>query len=218
MGRHLGESVRSQQHLDLVESEAPRAKATHVPRPRRRGEQGLSSGEVADECTGGDGRQTTRNDDAHVTPWPQDSGNGRQGLGWVVDMLEHSVADDEVKRLRLYVIEQIGRVALDAAHSVTQVGIGSPPLQGRQRIGARIHDGDTMAEQRQTYGISPGSAAQIEHVQSAVGRTSDLGRIDHRLPHQLGADRTHDGHCATAISVISDSVIAMHDQLERAGD
>lgn len=72
-----------------------------------------------------------------------------------------------------------------------------------------------MSEERQTYGISPGTAAEIEDIQPISARARYLGRIDHGLPHQLGTDRTHDGHCATGRGRISDSVLPMHDQSDR---
>jgi hypothetical protein len=78
------------------------------------------------------------------------------------------VADHEVERLRLHVLEEICGVTLNAANGFAEVGVRGSTLQRRERIRTGIDDGDAVSEQRQTYGISPGATPEIEHIQSAI--------------------------------------------------
>lgn len=132
-----------------------------------------------------------------MTGRAEDCGHRLECLIRIVDVLEHPVAQNQVDRVGRNVIEKIGCITLDAVDTSVWPGFHPTPVERSQRIGARVDDRDPMPQRGQPNGVAACAASQVEHVQTA-SVTRELGRIDDGLPHQLGADRTHDRHCATA--------------------
>ncbi|CAM5707314.1 hypothetical protein SCALM49S_02078 [Streptomyces californicus] len=67
-------------------------------------------------------------------------------LGGLVDVLQDAVAAHGVETAAVDDVEQAEDVALDAPDPVGHPGLGRAALQCEERVGARVDDGDAVAE------------------------------------------------------------------------
>ncbi len=96
------------------------------------------------------------------------------------------MADDEVGRADQAV--QAGRVALHRGQA--RARLGGAPLRRRERVRARVDDGDVVPEGRERHGQPPGSPAHVHDVQGRPAggrRTGGHDRAQH-VPDERGAD------------------------------
>ena len=68
--------------------------------------------------------------------------------------------------------------------------LGGAPLRGRERVRARVHDGDVVPERRERNGQPAGSAAHVHDVQGGPTGSRHPGGDDRaqHVPDQGGAD------------------------------
>ncbi|CAM5638711.1 hypothetical protein SGLAM104S_02450 [Streptomyces glaucescens] len=94
-------------------------------------------------------------------------------LGRVVDVLQDAVAEHRVVAAALGHVEQAVGVALHSAHPVGDAGLGGAALQGEQRVGAGVDDGDPVAEAGDGHREVAAAASGVEDVQRLPARGLD---------------------------------------------
>lgn len=83
------------------------------------------------------------------------------------------MAQDRVVAAPLDHVEEPVGVALDALHAVGDAGLGGAALQGEQRVGAGVDDGDPVPEEGDGHREVPAAAAGVEDVERLTP-----GRLD----------------------------------------
>ncbi len=86
-------------------------------------------------------------------------------LGGLVDVLQDAVAEHRVETAAVDDVEQAEDVALDATDPVGHPGLGRAALQCEERVGARVDDGDAVAEPGGGHGEVARAAPGVQYVQ-----------------------------------------------------
>ena len=87
----------------------------------------------------------------------------------VLDDLQHAVAEHQVGGAGGDQALHRRQVSLPTLDQITHTALGCPPVEGGQRIGARIDDGDAVAALRQRNREPPGAATGVQDRQRRSG-------------------------------------------------
>ena len=125
---------------------------------------------------------------AHRGGRPEHGGDRGHRVGRRVDVLEHVVADDEVRRLRADHAVQAGRLALHRGQP--RARLGGPPLRRRERVRARVDHGDVVSQGGERHRQPAGPPAHVDDVQRLPAGLRHPGGDDiaQHIPDQGEAD------------------------------
>jgi hypothetical protein len=84
----------------------------------------------------------------------------------VVDDLEDAVREDEVGAAGGDEVAERGGVPLPGGDAVGDAGLGGAALEGGEGVGARVDDGDPVAELGERDGEAAGAAADVDDVRA----------------------------------------------------
>ena len=104
---------------------------------------------------------------------PQDPGDGRHRGGRRIDVLEHVVADHEVRRAVTDQPGDLARLALDGGQGDAE--LGRPPARGGEGVRARVHHRDMVPELGQPHREPAGPRADVDDLERGP---ADLGRAN----------------------------------------
>jgi hypothetical protein len=135
--------------------------------------------EATGQCPAGDRRGDSGRKDAGPTTGAQYAGNRSESGGRVIDVLEDAVAEHDIDARSGDGAREAADVALDGTHLPGETGLGRPALEGGQRVGAGIDDGDAMPEGSQGYGELAGATPCVDDVEGVD--TACLRKRDHRV-------------------------------------
>lgn len=111
-------------------------------------------------------------------------------LGGVVHVLKDSVAEHGVVPTAPDHVEQAEDVSLDSVDPVGDPGLGGTALQREQRVGARVDDGDPVAQACDGNGEVARTATRVQYVQGVPAGRLDLAveSVFEDLPDHSGTE------------------------------
>jgi hypothetical protein len=109
------------------------------------------------------------------------------------------VAQHHVGRAGLDVRLEVGNVTLDPGDQVGDAGLVGAPVEGRERVGTRVDDGDRVALPGQPDGEAAGAAADVDDPGTLLveGRRVLQPALD-GVPDDAGAHQLTTGAAALA--------------------
>ena len=81
----------------------------------------------------------------------------------VVDHFQHAVAQHQVDAVGRDQVGQAVAVALHGGDQVGDPGLGGPPGERGQGVGAGVDDGDVVPGPGERHGEPAGAAADVDH-------------------------------------------------------
>ena len=109
-------------------------------------------------------------DEAEHSTGSQHRSDGPQGVGGILDHLEHLVTDDQVSVSGADQVEEIAGVTLHSRDGPRQALLGRPTLEGGESVGTGVDDSDLVSSCTQAHGHPPGAAAEVDHSTAWMSR------------------------------------------------
>jgi hypothetical protein len=154
-------------------------------------EQTLGLRKTSGQCPGEECAEPLGHENADKPAGPQHSEHVSGGELGIVDMFEDAVTQDQICRSLADGRDEGPRVTLESSDAIRDRGIGNPPLQGRESVGAGIDHGDPVPELSDRNGEPAGSATDVDHVENVTpdGGHALGNNLFEGLPQEGGPDR-----------------------------